>query len=81
VHMADLALDYPDQEVANPELLPVKAAAEKVGVHEMTVWRYLRLGFLTRYKSVPHAPRQTLVDVRELRRLRKHPPVGESSPD
>jgi len=58
-----------------PELRTVREAAEAVGVHEMTVWRWLRAGLLTRYKSVPSAPRRTMVDLAEVHSLKEHPPA------
>lgn len=73
--MIALAPGYPDEDVPRrkQDLRPVAEAAELVGVHEMTVWRYLRIGLLERHKSAPGAPRVTKVDLLELRRLRGLP--------
>jgi hypothetical protein len=75
--MIELARSYPDEAVAKPkpDLRSVLEAANLVGVHEMTVWRYLRLGYLKRHKNAPGLPRGTRVDVNELRRLRENPPT------
>jgi hypothetical protein len=74
--MAVLAAPYHlDVAPAKPERLPVAEAARAVGIHEQTVWRYLRLGLLTRHKSVPGAPRKTMIDMKELRKLRDEPPT------
>lgn len=53
----------------------MKDAAEAVGVGEATVWRWIRLGFLTAQRSAPGAPRATMVDVNEVRRVKERPPL------
>lgn len=80
--MIELARRYPDEAVAKPkpDLRPVAEAAQLVGVHEMTVWRYLRLGYLARHKNAPGLPRGTRVDVNELRQLRANPPTEPVEP-
>jgi hypothetical protein len=50
-------------------------AAAKVGLGEATVWRWLRNGLLTRYKSRPGGPRKTLVDLNEVRQVKARPPA------
>ena len=61
--------------VPKPDMRRVKDAAEAVGVGEATVWRWLKLGFLTATKSAKGAPRGTFVDVHEVRRVKERPPL------
>ncbi len=61
-----------------PDLRSVSVAAKEVGVHEQTIWRYLRLRHLKRYRNAPGLPRATRVDLNELRQLRENPPTEAS---
>lgn len=57
------------------KLRTIKEAAAAVDVHETTIWRWLRLGLVKRFKSQPGAPRATFVDLEEVRALKIRPPV------
>jgi hypothetical protein len=56
----------------------VKAAAEEFGVSEMTVWRLLRTGKLTKHARAHGRPR-VFVDRRELRKLLEPKPTRKRS--
>jgi helix-turn-helix protein len=53
-------------------VLPIDEAAQKFGLHPTTIWRYIRLGYLKKYKR--RLDRRTYVDTKELEELRKNPP-------
>jgi len=57
-----------------PRYLPIDDAAREVGVSRGTIYRYFRLGLLSKYRA-EGVDRRTLVDVDELRELRRNPPV------
>lgn len=57
--------------------ITVEAAAQEVGVHEQTIWRWLRAGVIARHKSKPGGPRRTLVDLDEVRRVKQTPPPAD----
>lgn len=57
-----------------PPYVPIREAGRAVGVSKATIYRYFKLGLLGKYRA-PGVDRRTLVDLEELRELRRNPPV------
>lgn len=57
-----------------PRYVPVDEAAREVGVARGTIYRYFRAGLLKKYRA-KGVDRRTLVDIDELKELRRNPPV------
>jgi predicted site-specific integrase-resolvase len=58
-------------------VVPLSEAAKEVGLSEWTIYRYIRLGLLERYRS--KTDRRTFVDVDALKELKEHPPFHRST--
>lgn len=58
------------------KLVPLDEAAAEVGVHRTTIFRYLKRGFLKRYKA-KGVDKRTFVDIEALRDLLRNPPLKE----
>jgi len=52
-----------------PELIPIAKAAAEFGVSQAVIYRYMKLGRVTRYRRA--MDRRTYVDRQELKRLVK----------
>lgn len=50
-------------------VLPIEDAARKFGVHPTTIYRYVRLGYLKKFKR--RLDRRTYIDSKALEELRK----------
>lgn len=57
-------------------IVTLHEAAEEVGLSAPTVWRYIRLGLLKKYRR--QLDRRTYVDLDELRELKDNPPFHEA---
>jgi predicted site-specific integrase-resolvase len=67
-----------DPQVSDAErrIVPIQEAADAVGRTRQTLYRYIRLGLLKRYR-VP-IDRRTYIDLDELEELMRHPPFHEA---
>jgi hypothetical protein len=78
---SDFATSLPYQEVdtrhtvVGVNLVPIQEAAKRVGLSRNTLHRYVSLGLLKRYTSP--FDRKTYIDLDELERIRKEPPLKE----
>jgi hypothetical protein len=64
-----------------PDLWSVVDAAKRAELGEATIWRWLRAGLLTRYRSRRGGPRKTMVDLHEVLRVKTRPPADPVPPD
>jgi DNA-binding transcriptional MerR regulator len=58
--------------MSDRRIVPISEAAAAVGLTERTIYRYIRLELLKRYRS--KTDRRTFVDLDELIELKEHPP-------
>jgi excisionase family DNA binding protein len=63
--------------MSDRRIVPIGEAARELGVGQSTVYRWLRLGLIQRYRQ-PFDRRRTYVDVHEVKELRDHPPFHEA---
>lgn len=57
-----------------PQYITIKQATEQEGVSRATLYRWIKRGYLKRYRT-PGFDRRTHIDVEELRELRRNPPM------
>lgn len=56
-----------------PQYVTIKEATETVGVSRATLYRWIKLGYLTKFRT-PGFDRRTHIDLDELHELRRNPP-------
>ena len=57
-----------------PQYITIAQATAQEGVSRATLYRWMRFGYLKRYR-VPGFERRTHIDLDELRELRRNPPM------
>jgi excisionase family DNA binding protein len=57
-----------------PRYVTIKQATEDEGVSRATLYRWIKLGYLTKYRT-PGFDRRTHIDLDELEELRRNPPM------
>jgi excisionase family DNA binding protein len=57
-----------------PPYITIKQATEQEGVSRATLYRWIKHGYIKRYRT-PGFDRRTHIDVEELRELRRNPPM------
>jgi DNA-binding transcriptional MerR regulator len=62
--------------MSDKRIVPISEAATEVGLTQRTIYRYIQLGLLERYRS--KTDRRTFVDVNALIELKEHPPFHHS---
>ena len=59
-------------DMSDRRIVPISEAATAVGLTERTIYRYIRLGLLERYRT--KVDRRTYVDLDALEELKRNPP-------
>jgi predicted DNA-binding transcriptional regulator AlpA len=62
--------------MGEPRLIPIQDAAQQTGLARSTIYRYIRMGFLKKYRAAGF-DRRTYVEIDALMELKKNPPFRE----
>jgi predicted site-specific integrase-resolvase len=62
--------------MGEPKLVPIQDAAKQAGLARSTIYRYIRMGFLKKYRASGF-DRRTYIDIEALMQLKQNPPFQE----